>query len=323
MFKQHFFTLSNGNKIPGPSTIGAGSIYYKPDESTYKPELTKFLEKSFQELKGVIHVDAADFYNTYPETGDAFKANFKNGWKKREDLWCTDKFDSNCGKTPSSKVHVDKVLDRLGLGYIDLYLIHHPIVSEKLNLDVVEIWNQFIELQKEGKVKNIGVSNFSVKDIENLVEKTGVKPVVNQIEWNPFNFNQSPGIYHYCQKNDILIEAYASLTPLVNVLNGSDTTQAGTDFKAYLDELSKKYNVTNTVILLAYTIAMNVLPVTTSGKFERIQDAQNFVNDHPDLKLTKEEVDHVTELGLKHDTSRKYQFWTDHYTQFENESQKI
>ena len=101
---------------------------------------------------------------------------------------------------------------------------------------------------------------------------------------------------------------------MVNVLNDSDTTQAGSDFKAYLDELAKKYNVTNTVILLAYTIAMNVLPVTTPGKFQRIQDAQIFVNDHPDSKWTKDEVDHITQLGMKHDTSRKYQFWIDHHT---------
>lgn len=68
---------------------------------------------------------------------------------------------------------------------------------------------------------------------------------------------------------------------------------------------------------------MNVLPVTTSTKFERIQDAQNFVNDHPDLKLTKEEVDHITQLGLKHDTARRYKSWTDHYTEYESQSQQI
>lgn len=77
MFKQHFFTLSNGNKIPAPSTIGTGSIYFKQNEDDYNPNLTQFLERSLKELKGVIHIDGADCYKTYPETGDALKKTLK------------------------------------------------------------------------------------------------------------------------------------------------------------------------------------------------------------------------------------------------------
>ncbi|XBW37472.1 hypothetical protein QEN19_003054 [Hanseniaspora menglaensis] len=323
MFKQHFFTLYNGNKIPGPSTIGSGSIYFKHDEKDYNPNLTAFLVRSFKDLKGIIHIDNAACYKTYPEMADALKENFEKGYKTRKEIWFTDKFDSRGARDADPIINVNETLKKLNLEYIDLYLIHHPILNETITKDIVAIWKDCITLLEEGKVKNIGVSNFSVNDIENLIKETGFKPVVNQIEWNPFLFNQSPGIYRYCQDNDIVIEAYGPLSPLVSQINGSDTTEEGKTFKVYLDELASKYNVTDTVILLAYTISMNVLPVTTSTKFARIEDAQNFVNDHPELALTKEEIKKITDLGLKHPTERRYRGFTDHYTQFENESQKL
>ncbi|OBA25347.1 Aldo/keto reductase [Hanseniaspora valbyensis NRRL Y-1626] len=323
MFKQHFFTLSNGNKIPAPSTIGTGSIYYKKNEKDYNPHLTEYLIKCFKDLKGIVHIDSAACYNTYPEVADALKENFEKGYKTRDEIWYTDKFDSKGGKDSDPITHVNETLKKLNLEYFDLYLIHHPSVSEKIDKDIVGVWKDFITLFEQGKVKNIGVSNFSAKDIDNLVEKAGFKPVVNQIEWNPFLFNQSPEIYSYCQKNDIVIEAYGPLSPLVSQLNGSDTSKEGKDFKNYLDELASKYKVSNSVILLAYTIDMNVLPVTTSTKFYRIEDAHNFINDHPELKLTKEEINKITALGLNHPTARRYRGWTDHYNEFESESQKL
>lgn len=312
MFKQFSFTLNNGNKIIAPSSMGIGSVYFKMEmrstAENYNATLKNNLIKLFEQGNGVIHIDCAANYNVYPEFRDALKVNTEKQLKKREELWVTDKFDTFLGTFPDPVTHVNSVLKELDLNYLDLLLIHYPVVpAKKISLSIAEIWAQMETLKKEGKVKNIGVSNFSVKDLEKLKETAVIKPVVNQIEWNPYFMNQTPGIYDYCQKNNILIEAYSPLYPITLNSSGEDVSEEGKNFNNFIDLLASKYKISNSEVLLRYTIQMNVLPVTTSSNIERILTNHNFNNDRPDLRLSKKEVKEITELGKKHSQVSKYE----------------
>lgn len=318
MFKQVTFTLSNGNKIIAPSSMGIGSVYFKMDmqstKENYNQTLTDNLIKLFEEGKGIVHIDCAANYNVYCELKDALNTNFQRNLKKREELWITDKFDTFLGVFPDPKTHVDTLLKKFNIKYLDLLLIHYPVVvTKKVPFSIAQIWSQMEELQKSGKVKNIGVSNFSVKDLEKLKQTASVKPVINQIEWNPYMMNQTPGIYDYCQENNILIEAYSPLSPITLAKEGKDESEEGNIFNTYIDSLVAKYSITNSAILLRYCIQMNVLPITTSSKFERILANHNFQNETPEFSLTDEEISKIIELGKNHVQVSKYQDYIDYF----------
>ncbi|XBW37471.1 hypothetical protein QEN19_003053 [Hanseniaspora menglaensis] len=312
MFKQISFTLNNGNKIIAPSSMGIGSVYFKMEmQSTpenYNETLKSNLVELFEKAKGTVHIDCAANYNVYPEFSDALKINTQKTFKKREDLWITDKFDSVLGTFPDPKTHVLTVLKQLDLQYLDLFLIHYPFVgSKKISLSIAEIWAEMEQLLKDGKVRNIGVSNFSVTDLEKLNETAIIKPVINQIEWSPYYLNQSPGIYDYCQENKILIEAYSPLSPLSMKDAGEDDSEEGKKFISYIDFLAAKYSISDSEILLRYAIQSNVLPITTSSKMERILNNHNFTNDRPDLNLDDCEIAKITTLGKQHKQISKYE----------------
>ena len=103
-------------------------------------------------------------------------------------------------------------LKRNNLEYVDLYLLHSPFISkEKNGFTLEEAWKQMEQLYKQGKAKNIGVSNFSVDDLQKLMATAEILPQVNQIEYNAFLLNQTPGIVRFCQDHKILVAAYSPL----------------------------------------------------------------------------------------------------------------
>jgi diketogulonate reductase-like aldo/keto reductase len=292
-----YFTLSNGNKIPAISVIGTGTQWYKTDRSYFNDNLVEQLLIALS-LPGVVHIDTAENYGTHRELGEALKKTTKS----RDDIWITDKY-SKIGKNPKEALY--ESLKLLGVDYVDLYLIHDPFYDEKKpGYDIIQAWKYLEELYKEGKAKNIGVSNWRVEDFEKLLPVAEVKPVVNQIEFSAFLQNQTPGIYEYAKEKNILLEAYSPLTPL-SLRNGETGP-----FYDYLDELSKKYNQDAGVVLLNWVYSRGVLPVTTSSKKERIEKANGVF----EFQLELEEVNKITQLGEQHPTVRQY--WTEQYNKY-------
>lgn len=285
-----YFTLNNGNKIPAISIFGTGTAWFKTDESKINSDLIKLAEYVLS-LPGVVHIDAAEVYRTSPELGKAL-ANSK---KPREEIWITEKF-SKLRKTPREALEYS--LKTLSIDYVDLYLLHDPFYTEeKPGYDVVQAWKYLEELYKEGKAKNIGVSNFRKEDLQKILEVAEIKPVVNQIEYSAFLQNQTPGIYDFAKQNNILLEAYSPLGPITAVKDKSGP------FYTYLDELSTKYDKAHSDILLRWVYQRGVLPITTSSKPERIAKTNQEVWE---FELTDEEVTKITELGEAHETVRQY-----------------
>ena len=185
-------------------------------------------------------------------------------------------------------------LARLQLDYVDLYLIHSPFFNlEKDGIDLRQAWEAMEETHRLGLAKHIGVSNFGVEDLEKLMSFAKIKPVANQVEFNPYL--QQPELAEYCEKHGIVREAYGPLIPVVHEKEGP--------IAPVLAELAKKYEKTPGQILLRWTIQMGVIAVTTSGKVDRQKEQLQL----DDFRLTPDEVQKIKEEGSKHPFRK---FWT-------------
>lgn len=232
--------------------------------------------------KGFYHLDTAEVYGTHEEVGKALEECNAN----REDFWITSKY-SNWSQTSGPLEAIKTGLQEIGTDYFDLYLIHCDKWTQVKNGHNLEsVWREFIAAKKQGLVRNIGVSNFSVESLQTIIEISKefgdeYLPKFNQMEFHPYLKNQFPGIYDFCQKNDILIESYGPLTPLMRVEGEHPLTEI-------LSKLSQKYHKTDSQILLRWVLQKNVLPVTTSSNETRIVQSleiYNFELDQEDFDL--------------------------------------
>ncbi|KAL6940430.1 hypothetical protein ACO0QE_004330 [Hanseniaspora vineae] len=298
--QQKFSILSNGSKIPAIG-VGCGSKWFKEEdtEDTFREPLVEQLVYTLS-LPGIVHIDGAECYKTYPEIAKAYAKiqSCAETKKPRSDIWFTDKYSTPTKYSENPVEAIDKQLGKTGLEYVDLYLLHSPFIDkEKYGFDIVGAWKYMETLYKQGKAKNIGVSNFNVEDLSKILESCEVKPVVNQIEFSPFLLNQSPGIYDFCIENGILIEAYSTLRLFLIDHDKEDP------FYLYVDELSSKYGKSASQVVLRWAEHKGVLPITTSSNPSRIAEAHYLYADG--FALAPEEVEQITLLGSKHEPLRQ------------------
>ena len=157
---------------------------------------------------GYRHIDTAQAYGNEEGIGKALKElNIP-----REELFITTKVRAEYKDYNSAKKSIDGSLQKLGLDYIDLILIHAPepwmefrTSSKNWDKENLNVWHALEDAYNEGKVKTIGVSNFHISDLENLMNNANIKPMVNQVL---AHIGQTPfEILDYCNKNNILVEA--------------------------------------------------------------------------------------------------------------------
>jgi 2,5-diketo-D-gluconate reductase A len=151
---------------------------------------------------GYRSIDTASIYKNEREVGEGIA----NGGVPREQLFVTTKLGNADQGYDSTLAAFDASLDRLGLDYVDLYLIHWPVPSRGLYYDS---WQAMTRLRDEGRIRSIGVSNFLPEHIERIIGEAGIKPVLNQIELHPRFQQRTMRDYH--EEHEILIEGWSPL----------------------------------------------------------------------------------------------------------------
>lgn len=196
--KDEVYVLSNGVKIP---KLGFGT-WQISNEDAYQATLDAI-------KAGYRHIDTAQGYRNEEAIGHALK----DAKIDREDIFVTSKLPSHIKGYKQTLASFKKTMKDLQLEVLDLYLIHAPWPWDEIGKDCtegnIESWKAMIDLHKEGKIRSIGVSNFSITDIQALIEATGFVPHVNQIKF--YIGDTQDELVNFCKKNNILVEAYSPL----------------------------------------------------------------------------------------------------------------
>lgn len=259
--------LNNGTGIP---CVGYGT-WLSPDTEETSAAVAKAIELGYR------HIDCAAIYNNETSVGEGIR---RSGIK-REELFVTSKLRNSYRKYDDCLRSFDDTLEELGLDYVDLYLIHWPapanIFKDEWRRMNAETWRAFEKLYSDGKVKAIGVSNFRTHHIEALLDVCKVKPAVNQIEYH-IGFMQED-IVEYCNKRDIVIEAYKPL-------GGGEMLAHPT-----ICEVAARYGVSPARLCIKWCMQNGVVPLPKALNAKHLEDnvkVFDFVISPEDMKILNE-----------------------------------
>src|SRR5699024_5110578 len=261
------YTLANGVKIP---IVGFGT-WQTPDGEVAEKSVIEALKAGYR------HIDTAAAYGNEESVGRGIA---KSGIA-REDIFVTTKLWNANHSYELAKKAIDESLNKLGLDYLDLYLIHWPNPKEfrdhweEANQ---QTWKAMEEAVDEGKIRALGISNFLPHHIDSLLETARIKPVVNQIFLNPSDRQEE--VVTYNQTHDILSEAYSPL--------GTGKIFSIPELK----DIAEKYNKTIAQVVLRWSLQHEFVPLPKSVHAERIvENAQLF-----DFELSKEDMAAIDQL---------------------------
>ncbi|TFK40509.1 NADP-dependent oxidoreductase domain-containing protein [Crucibulum laeve] len=209
--------MSTGNNLPSHFKLPSGDKIPSVALGVWRAEKGIVGDAVKTALKaGYRHIDGAWIYGNEAEVGQALKESDV----PREQIWLTSKLWNTFHDPKDIEPVLDESLSKLGTDYLDLYLIHWPVafkkggkaneVDHELTENPYPTWQKLEELVEKGKIRNIGISNFNIRRVQNLTANPlKIKPAVNQVElsyWNP-----QPELLKWAKENDLLLEAYSPL----------------------------------------------------------------------------------------------------------------
>lgn len=268
--------LHNGVKMP---VLGLG--VYKAENGK---EVIQAIHNAFE--AGYRHIDTASFYENEEGVGEAIRTSGIN----RSDIFLTTKVWNDDQGFESTLKAFDVSLSKLGTDYVDLYIIHWPVPGK-----FPETWRALEQLYDEGRVKAIGVSNFLVHHLDQVIKNCRIKPMVVQNEFHPRLVQQS--LINFCRENNIQYEAWS---PLMRGRILQNKT---------LKSIGKKYGKTTAQVVLRWDLQKGVVTIPKSVHRDRIiENAEIF-----DFRLNEQEVRQIDSLDTAERTGADPDDFMDHF----------
>lgn len=253
--------LNNGIEIP---QLGYG-VWKIPDEET-----ATLVEQAIDAEYRLI--DTAKVYRNERGVG----TGIANSKIPREELFVTTKLWNADQGYESTLKAFDESLEKLGLDYVDLYLIHWPTPEFDT---YIETYKALEKLYNDGRVKAIGVCNFEIEHLERVLDECDVKPTVNQVEYHPYL--QQKQLKAFCEKHDIQLEAYSPLMNGTYVLDNE-----------VIQDIAKKKGKTAAQVILRWHIQTDVVVIPKTATPSRMAENLNVF----DFELSSNDMARIAEL---------------------------
>ncbi|KAI1210559.1 NADP-dependent oxidoreductase domain-containing protein [Annulohypoxylon truncatum] len=261
--------LNDGNEIP-ILAFGLGSAFHGGQSDMVRNSALTAIRNGFY------HLDAAEVYGNEKELGAAIRQS----GVPRSQLYITTKVWTVASNV---KAAFDASLERLGVDYVDLYLINWPQIADKPDR-LQQIWSEMEAIKQSGRARSIGVSNFLQNHLEMILQTARIPPAVNQIEYH--TYLQHGGLVDFHRQHNIVTAAYSPLAPITKAHPGPcDNTLAS---------LARKYGVGEADIAIRWVLDQGIVAVTTSTSEERVQSLRRNL---PTFKLTEAEIQDIGHQG--------------------------
>jgi diketogulonate reductase-like aldo/keto reductase len=198
---------------------------------------------------GYRHIDTATLYGNESEVGLAVR---KSGISRDEIFVTTKLWNNDHGRDRAPRAFMESYKE-LDLGPIDLYLIHWPVEGDRH-----QTWDALLKVHEEGKCRALGVSNYTIMHLEQLLERTSVVPVIDQVEFHPFLYQKE--LLEFCRKHKIQLEAYS---PLIKGQRLNDPR---------LVEFATKYKQSPAQICIRWALQHEIVVIPKSSHRDRIEE---------------------------------------------------
>ena len=260
-------TLSNGVKMPW---FGLG--VFKVEEG---PVLVNAVRSAIKH--GYRSIDTAAIYENEAGVGQGIREGIEEAGISRSDLFVTSKvWNADLGYE-STLAAYETSLEKLGLDYLDLYLVHWPVEGK-----YKDTWRALETLYKEDRVRAIGVSNFQIHHLQDVMKDAEIKPMINQVEYHP-RLTQKE-LQAFCKEQGIQMEAWSPL--MQGQLLDNKTLQA----------IAEKHGKTTAQVILRWDLQNGVITIPKSTKEHRIIANADVFN----FELTKEDMEKIDALNQNH-----------------------
>ncbi|MEE6184563.1 aldo/keto reductase [Bacillus pretiosus] len=260
-------TLHNGVEMPW---FGLG--VFKVEDG---PELVEAVKSAIK--AGYRSIDTAAIYGNEKAVGEGIRAGIKEAGITREDLFITSKVWNSDQGYETTLAAYEESLKKLELDYLDLYLVHWPVEGK-----YKDTWRALETLYKEERVRAIGVSNFQIHHLKDVLAGAEMKPMINQVEYHP-RLTQKE-LQAFCKEQGIQMEAWSPL--MQGQLLDNETLQ----------EIADKYDKTTAQIILRWDLQNEVVTIPKSTKEHRIIANAHIFN----FELTQEDMEKIDALNENH-----------------------